>query len=192
MVAELGQDHGAVGTDLVIVLNQQDRLAGAGSRHRHLGRIGGTRRPAVVAREIELDRRPVPRLAIEGDVAARLLDEAIDLAEAETGAAADILGGEERLEGARHRLLRHARARVTDGDIGVLAGNDLAVGGGIGLVERRIAGLDGQLAAVGHGVARIDRQVEDGAFELVLVDLDRPQARRQYAFELDLLAECPV
>ena len=33
---------------------------------------------------------------------------------------------------------------------------DLGMGGGVAVVEMAVGGLDGQLAAVGHGVARID------------------------------------
>ena len=42
-----------------------------------------------------------------------------------------------------------------------------------------VAGLDGQLAAVRHGVARVDGEVEQRVLELRRVGLDRPQARRR-------------
>jgi hypothetical protein len=52
----------------------------------------------------------------------------------------------------------------------------------IGLVEVGVRGLDGELAAVRHGVARVDREVEDGVFELVRVGLDAPEPRGQHRF----------
>ena len=55
-----------------------------------------------------------PTLAVELDVAPRLLDEAVHLAEAQPGAFADALGREERIERPRHHLLVHAGARVGD------------------------------------------------------------------------------
>ena len=42
-----------------------------------------------------------------------------------------------------------------------------------------VAGLDHQLAAVGHGVARIERQIEDRGGELVGVDQRGPDVRRR-------------
>ena len=42
------------------------------------------------------------------------LREAVDLAQAETGPLADLLGGEERLVDARQRLRRHAATAVRD------------------------------------------------------------------------------
>ena len=60
-------------------------------------------------------------------MAARLLDEAVDLAKAEAGALPDVLGGEERLEGARQDLAAHAGAGVGDADHDVLAGHDLGL-----------------------------------------------------------------
>ena len=44
------------------------------------------------------------------------------------------------------------------------------------VVEPFVGGLDGQPAAVRHGVARVDAQVEQRVFELVGIDQRRPQA----------------
>ena len=46
---------------------------------------------------------------------------------------------------------------------------------GEALIEPVVGGLDGQPAAIGHGVAGVDAQVEQRAFELVLVDQVAPQ-----------------
>ena len=54
--------------------------------------------------------------ALQGDVAAGLLHETVDHAEAKPGAAAGGLGGEERLEGAALDGLGHALAGVLVGD----------------------------------------------------------------------------
>ena len=64
---------------------------------------------------------PLPSLGFDRDRAAELLGEAEDLAEAEPGALAKALGGEERLEHALHRLARHARAGVGDPERDMLA-----------------------------------------------------------------------
>ena len=53
------------------------------------------------ARQVDPDRGALAGLAVDFDVAARLLDETINLAQAEAGALAGLFGREERLEGAR-------------------------------------------------------------------------------------------
>jgi hypothetical protein len=58
-----------------------------------------------------------------------------------------------------------------------------------GRFEHAVARGQGQAAAVGHGVARVDRQVEQGEVELQRVDRHRPQVVRALQFELDALAQ---
>ena len=71
-----------------------------------LDALGSSRRGVlgVQPRQINLDRRALAELAVDLDVAAGLLDEAIDLRQAKPGAVTDFLGGEERLEGLGERL----------------------------------------------------------------------------------------
>ena len=78
---------------------------------------------------------------------AGLLGESVNHAEAEAGAFAHLLGGEERLEGAAGDLGRHAGAGIGHGDHDVIAGPRLAVDVHIGFTERGILHLDRQLAA---------------------------------------------
>ena len=122
-------------------------------------------------------------------MAAGLLDEAVDLRQAEPRAVADILGRVERLEGMGLNLLGHARAGVGDGDHDVLARHDLGLCRGIGLVEIGVGGLDGELAAVRHGVARIDGEIEDADLELVGIGQHPPQPAGQHGLDGDLLAQ---
>ena len=46
--------------------------------------------------------------------------------------------------------------------------------------------LDGQAAAVGHGVAGIDRQVEDDVFQLVRIGIGPPEAAGQNRLQPDI------
>ena len=128
-------------------------------------------------------------LAVDFDVAARLLDETIDLAQAEAGALAGLFGGEERLEGARGDLLPHADALVGHRDQHVLTWAHLGVVRAIGFVEQDVAGLDGQAAALRHRIARIDGEIENRGFQLHRVGLDRPNAAGADHLELHRLAE---
>ena len=65
------------------------------------------------ARQVDLDGRAVAFLAVDLDVAAGLLDEAVHHAEAEAGALADLLGGEEGLEHPFEQLPAACRVPVS-------------------------------------------------------------------------------
>jgi hypothetical protein len=58
--------------------------------------------------------------------------------------------------------------------------------------QMRGVGLDGQGAALGHGVARVDRQVDDDLLELALVRLHRAQVATVHHIEFDGLADQPA
>ena len=86
-------------------------------------------------------------------------------------------------------LPRHADAGVGDADHDILAGRHLGLPGRVALVEMGVGGLDRELAAVRHGVARIDREVEHRDLQLVGIDMHAPQPARQHRLDRDLLAE---
>ena len=50
--------------------------------------------------------------------------------------------------------------------------------GDVAIVQIGVRGLDRQLAAVRHGVARVDGEIEDRVLELVGIGVDAPQAGR--------------
>ena len=52
-------------------------------------------------------------------------------------------------------------------------------------------GPDGQASAVRHGIARIDREIDDDLLELRQVHLHRPQIAAMHDLELDLFADQP-
>ena len=135
------------GADPRVVLDDQDPRAG----HVRLG-LGALddgmdadrRRGALGARQIDRDRGAAADLAFDPDLAARLVGEPENLAEAEAGALADRLGGEEGLERAVEHLGLHPAAGVGDADPHIIAGANVAdlVGG-----ERHILGRDAHQAA---------------------------------------------
>ena len=128
-------------------------------------------------------------LAVDLDVAARLLDEAVHHAQPQAGALADILGGEERLEHFFQNVRRHAAAGVAHRDHHVGARAHLRVRLRIGLVEDDVAGFERELAAVRHRVARIDRKIEQCGGELCRIGDGAPDIVFQHRLDLDLLAE---
>src|SRR4029078_10174396 len=98
-----------------VVLDQKDGLTRLRVCGALLEVVGWTRDNAVCTGEIEIEDRAVSDFAIDGDVAAALIDEAIDHRQADPRTAAFLFGGEERLEHTVPNLRRHARSGVGDG-----------------------------------------------------------------------------
>ena len=78
----------------------------------------------------------------------------------------------------RSRTLRPVRALESPGD-------------GVG-VHGDVAGVDGQRAASGHGVAGVDREVHQHLVQLARVGQDRPQVTGERGDQLDVLADGPA
>ena len=78
---------------------------------------------------------------------------------------------------------------IADGDHHELPGLDLAVGGSGGFVKRHVGGLNRELAAAAHGVARIDREIDDGRRKLRGIGQHAPGLGREHRLDLDVLAE---
>ena len=174
VVAELAQIIGADFGHVGIVLDQQhragkfDRRLRRRSRHDRRGRL-------MTARQKDRDGGAAPLPARDRHRAAGLLGEAIDLAQAQTGALADVLGGEERLEHPRQNVGRNAVAGIRHAD-----GDEFAAQALFGRLafERHRLGADRQRAAVWHGVLGVDRKIEDGELELARIDPDRHKDRQ--------------
>jgi hypothetical protein len=122
---------------------------------------------------------------------AALLDDAEHRRQAEAGARARRLGGEERLEQVALHLLAHADPGVADREQRVVAGRALAARGDVVLVELDGRCLDRHAATVGHRVARVGREVEDHPLELRAVGLDRRQAGAHPHADVDVVADDP-
>ncbi len=60
---------------------------------------------------------------------------------------------------------------------------------GMGAAQGEVGAFDRQLAARGHGVAGVDRQVQDGAFQLIGVGARAPEIGGRDHRHVDLLAE---
>jgi hypothetical protein len=72
-----------------------------------------------------------------------------------------------------------------------LPGFNFLVLAAISIVQIGVAGLDGELAAVGHGVACVDGEVDEGGFQLDAVDFGEPDTRRAHGLQRDALTERP-
>src|SRR5690606_39338727 len=92
-------------------------------------------RPRVDPRQVDLEGRPLPRLAVDPDVAATLLHDPVDGAEAEPGPLPLLLRGEERLEDSLPRALVHPGTGVADDEDDVGAGLERGEAPGVVLSE---------------------------------------------------------
>ena len=130
----------------------------------------GARAGVGDSRQIQPNRGALARFAVDGDMAVGLLDQPVDHAESQTAALAGFLGGEERLESAFQRLGRHAHAGVADRQYDIRPGPHLGLRRGVILFDQDVGGFQRKSAALGHGVAGVDHQVEQGVLELGRID----------------------
>src|SRR5215212_4180247 len=86
------------------------------SLRRKPGQIVGYQTRTYLVSPTQLDGRALAGLAVDRDMPAGLLHEAVNLGQAEARALADRFGREERFERPRRHLGRHARTRVADRD----------------------------------------------------------------------------
>jgi hypothetical protein len=118
-----------------------------------------------------------------------LPDDAVNRGEAETGALAQLLGGEERLENAVDGGRVHTRSRVGDRKHHVVAGAGERLVGTVFRVEDDKRGLDEQGAAVGHGVAGVDAEVHQNLFDLGGIGANQGESGSEDGLDFDIAAD---
>ena len=145
----------------------------------------GWRRRGFGLRKTDQDGRAAALLALNGNVSVGLLDEAIHHAEAEPGALADVLCRVERLEYLTQIAGCDAVAGVGERDHHIFAGGR-AVEGSDGIVlQFDVGGFDAELAAIRHGIAGVQRKIEDRGRQLARID----QCRRNRFARLEVDAD---
>jgi len=102
-------------------------------------------------------------------VAAELGDDAVHGGQAQAGAFALGLGGEERLERPVDDVLGHPGAGVADFQADVPPRRQPDAAGSMVRVDTLAGGGDDQLPACGHGVAGVDGQVDEDLLDLARV-----------------------
>src|SRR6266496_6042732 len=90
------------------------------------------------------------------DVAARLLDKAVDHAQPQPGTFAEFLSGEERIEDPVQDLCLDSGSAIGHDDQHVLTGVNVTLLSGIFLVYACVRGLDGEPAATRHRITRVE------------------------------------
>ncbi len=143
----------------------------------------------IDAREINSEDGAAAELALNEDVAAALLDDAVDGGEPEAGTFAFFLGGEERLEDAGLGFAVHTLAGVADGNHDVGSVLDESIFRTVGLVEGDAGGANADFAAVGHGVFSIDDEIHDDLLELTGIGASATDGGSETGGEFDIFAD---
>src|SRR5207244_11484755 len=108
--------------------------------------------------QVNFERGALGRFAVDPDVAFTLFDDAVDCRESEAGTLQPF-GGEERLEDVGLCLRVHPYAGITDGEHDIFTRLYRAMEAGIIFIQRDVSGLDGEPAALRHGITGISRQI---------------------------------
>src|ERR1700683_1639431 len=144
-------------------------------------------RRRVDPREIDLESRTGPGLAVHRDVAARLLNDPIYRSKPKPGAFAWFLCCKEGFEEVRYGLLIHSGAGVAhrQRDIRAWLYSERGV-----RAQINVARLDRQrFSSPRHRVASIDREIHDYLFDLTGVSLDGAEIRGQQRSQLNVLSD---
>lgn len=139
-----------------------------------------------MARQVDTEGSALAHFRFGINVTARLLDDAIDHREAKARALAHFLGGEEGLENLVHDLGRNTRAVIGNFHHHHVFCREFRTAKRCDLFLVDVARPDGDLAAVRHGVARIDAEIDEHLLELRQVGLHRPQITAVIDFQLDI------
>jgi hypothetical protein len=150
------------------------------------------------ARQINLYRSALARLAINFNVARGLPHEAIDLTEAKASTPTDFLCSEERLERSLDGFGIHADSVTGDGDHHVLTrAYRFTERRDIGVVEIAIGRFDRDLAitllvTLSNRITRIEDEIEQRILQFVSVGESAPQSCGKHRFERDRFPQGPL
>ena len=110
------------------------------------------------------------------DLTIALIDQSIDHREAQACTQTLVLGGIEQLEDSGQTLVVDTAVIVVDSETDVLIGLEIEEPTGQRSVKREGCCLNSELSAMGHGVARVDRQVNQRLVKLFGVGFDLVKA----------------
>ena len=182
----------------ILVLDKQDRTLAreVGGIRRGFGGLGlglrlCFRRRFEIARQIDTEGRSLADRGVREDETAGLLHDAINGRKPQPRSLARVLGRIEGLENLPEVFLGNTAASIRHLDQQIFAGRHQRMIERAGIFFRHIGRADRELAAVRHGVARIDSQVHDDLLKLVLVNLDEPQIAAMHDLEFNLFGQQP-
>ena len=160
---------------VAIVIGHEDRRVPAGGRRHSLFVcfMVGTGRPAG-AWQINSDSGAFAKRRIDPDGTAGLLGNTVHLAQSQSSPAPNRLRRKERFKRFLLYLSSHAKAGIAYRYNNIIATGQF--GWTIWLGAISVGGRNGQAAATGHRIPRIDGKVQNDELDLASVDHRRPQS----------------
>ena len=141
-----------------------------------------------VARQENAEGRAGGIGAVAEHISPGLFDDAIDHGQAEAGALAHLLRREEGLEYLLLHISGYAVAIVLDFNQHIVGRRQRFFVEGRAFRRLDIARAQMNLAALGHGVARIHHEIDDHLLELIDVSFDQPEITPVFQIKRDFLA----
>ena len=138
---------------------------------------------------MDRERRTGQRLGVDDNETTALFDDAVDHGESKSHPLSLFLGREERLEDTGHCVTVHADPGIRDRQAGIPSRIGIRVGSDSGLIELDGVGLNGQYAAIWHGIACVEYEVGDDLLDLRTVNADVRQVPVQTQADLQLIAK---
>ena len=142
-------------------------------------------------RKVKLEGRAFSHRAAHLDVAGALLDNPEAGRKPQSSPFARRLCGVEGLEKVGFHLLGHPDAAVRHGQHNVLAWTQIRQTFPSGLVNRHVGSADSKPSAVGHGIARVEREVHDHLLDLTQIGFDVARSRIEFCLKFDVLPDQP-
>ena len=121
-----------------------------------------------------------------------MLDYAVSCGQPEAGAFALFFSREERLKNMGLQLGVHPTTCIRYLQHGIGTRNYVGMAKHRGSIQFPVSGFDGQLAAIGHGVPRVDHQIENHLFDLAAVSFHRTIVGRKHELHLDIFTHQPT
>ena len=187
VVAVPQEDRAGDDPELLLIFDEEHRLGPADRGH--LDRGFHLQAGLVRARQVDLERRSLPELAVDPDVAAALLNDSEYGRQSQPRALALLFRGEEGLENALLGRFVHAGSGIADRQHHVWPRRDPEVLFGIAGIELDVLRLDGEVPPAGHGVAGIDHQVHQHLLQVPRVGLHLPEVLPRHRPDRDVLAD---
>ena len=170
-----------------LVFNQQHLLVAPAWSLMEGGLGLGARRFGTSGQE-HLEDGPLADFTVHFDPSVMLFDNAVHGGQSETRSLPHRFGGEKRFEYSQQMFRRDAAPRVADAQAGKLARTRFGVLLSIGLVDFHSRSAQGELSSPGHGVAGIDRQVQDDLLDHSQIGVDVNRFGGEMELHGDVLA----
>src|SRR6185312_14171459 len=186
MIAVRPENGGRKRTERRFIFHDKDGfIALEGSRFRN----GNGWLAHLRARQINGKSCARAMIAVNGDLPAAPLDNAINGREAEAGPLAHLLRREERLKDTGLRFRIHTAPGITEENTHVIARREGDLFAGVRLFDGPVAGSDHDFATLGHGIARVHREVHDYLPHLPGIGAHSPQLWFEQCLDHYVLAD---